>query len=383
MEDGHLGGKFQVRRYITFAIARWNLCASTTFEILPLSICTLSQQKSYISKGVQPIFEIFASARIEDVDGGHMFGKFHRCADTVLLQWQGENFAHVQHLKYPTFNLYTVAAKILYLQRYSTDFRNLNLSWKMLRVGISVESFKRADILLLQWQGENFAHWQHLETSPLSTCTHVPAKILYLQRYSTDFRNLCRSSKMLRWALVQSYRCADIYFYNGKVKTLRIDNIWNFANFKLYTVPAKILYLHRYSTDFQNVWHSSKILRVGIWVERFKRAGILLLQWQGENLCACTTFEISHFQPVHCPSKNPISPKVFNRFSKSLPQLEDFVGGQLGGKFQVRRYGTFAMARRNFAHVQQLKFPTFNLHACASKNPTHVSPKVFNRFSKS
>ena len=59
----HLGGKFQVRRYFTLAMARWKLCASTTFEILPLLTCKLGQPKSYISKGIQPIFEIFASAR--------------------------------------------------------------------------------------------------------------------------------------------------------------------------------------------------------------------------------------------------------------------------------------------------------------------------------
>ena len=57
------GWKFQLWRYFTFPMARWKLCASTTFEILPLSTCALFQQKSYISKGTQQIFEIFASAR--------------------------------------------------------------------------------------------------------------------------------------------------------------------------------------------------------------------------------------------------------------------------------------------------------------------------------
>ena len=62
-EGGHLGGKFQLRRYFTFAMARWKRCTSATFEILPLSIRTLCEQKSYISKDIQPIFEIFRSAR--------------------------------------------------------------------------------------------------------------------------------------------------------------------------------------------------------------------------------------------------------------------------------------------------------------------------------
>ena len=80
VEGGHLSGKFQVRRYFTFGMPTRKLWASTTFEILPLSTCTLCQQKSYISKIVQPILEIFASARRSlgwsfgwKVSGAHVF----------------------------------------------------------------------------------------------------------------------------------------------------------------------------------------------------------------------------------------------------------------------------------------------------------------------
>ena len=148
VEDGHLGGKLQVRRYFTFAISRWKLRASTTFDILPLSTCTLCQQKPNIFNGLQPIFEIFASARR---CWGWTFGwKVSGALFFILLQWQGENFAHST---FATFNLYTVRAKILYLQRPSNDFRNLCLSSKILRVGIWAESFRCARVLLLKWEG--------------------------------------------------------------------------------------------------------------------------------------------------------------------------------------------------------------------------------------
>ena len=55
VEGGHFGGKFQVRRYFTFAMARWKLCASTTFEISHFQP-VLCREKFYISKGIQPIF---------------------------------------------------------------------------------------------------------------------------------------------------------------------------------------------------------------------------------------------------------------------------------------------------------------------------------------
>ena len=80
-------------------------------------------------------------------------------------------------------------------------------------------------------------------------------------------------------------------------------------------------------------------------MERFRCADILLLQWQGEYFGHRQHLKIYHFQLVHCASKNPTPPKVFNRFSKPLPELEDVEGGHLGGKFQVCRCFTFAMAR--------------------------------------
>ena len=592
VEGGHLGGKFQVRRYFTFAMARWKLGASTTFEILPRSTCTLCQQKSYISKGIQAIFEIFASSRrcwrvaiwvesfrcagilllqwqgenfahrqylkfchfqpvhcaSKNPISPKVFNRFSksslsskmltvaiwvksfRCAAILLLQWQGENFAHRQHLKFchyqpvhcasknpispklfnrfskslpqledvdgghlgvkvsgaqvfcfcngkvktwridniwnfATFNLYTVPAKILYLQRYSGDFRNLGLISKMWTMAIWVKSFRCACILVRQWEGENvfastyfwnfptfnlytvptkiiylerfsgdfrnirlrsstmwrvgiwlksfrcarcftsaMANWKRLcidniwnfATFNLYT---VQSEILYLQRYTTNFRNLRVSSKMLRVGIwLECFRCAGIlllqwqgenvgasttfeilqrstgtlckqksyiskgiqsifeifasarrcwrwsfgwkvsgaqvfYFCNGKLKTWRIDNIWNFATFNLYTVPAKILYLQRYSTNFRNLPLSSKMLTVAIWVESFRCARVLLLQWQIENLAHRQHFKFCHFQHVHCASRNPISPKIFNQFSKSSRQLEDVEGGHLGGKF--------------------------------------------------
>ena len=375
-----------------------------------------------------------------------------KCAGILPLQCKVKTLRIDNIWNFAIFNLYTVPEKILYLQKCSTDFQNFCLSSKMLMVSIWVESFRCAGSLLLQWQGENFAHRQHLKFCHFQL-VHWGSKILYLQRYSNDLRNLCLSSKMLRggiwvgkfqvrryftFAIARRKLCASttfeilplttctlrqqksyttksiqlifeifawarrcwgwafgwkvsgaevfyfcngkektlridniwnfatfnlytqaakfyiskgiqtifeifawarrcwegafgwkvsgaqvFYFCNGKVKTLGIDNIWNFATFNLFNVPAKIPYLQKYSTDFRNLCLSSKMLRVGIWVESVTCAGSLLLQWQCENFGHRKDLNFWHFRPVHCASKNPISPKVFNRFSKSLPQLEN------------------------------------------------------------
>ena len=473
VDDAHLGGKFQVRRYFTFAMARWKLCASTTIEILPLSnctlcqqksyiskgihaiveifassrrcwrwpfgwkvsgaqvfyfcngkvktfvhrhtfdilllsTCTLCQQKSYISKGIQSIFEIFASARrcwrwpfgwkvscaqvfyfcngkvktwrIDNIieifsrssctlcqqksyiSKGiqsifEIFAPARRCwqwkfgwkvsgaQGVLLLQWQSENFAHRQNFKFCHFQPATVQAEILYLQRYSTNFRNLRLSSKMLRLGIWVESFRCAGILILQWQGENLAHRQHLKFCHVQPVHCASKNPISPKVFNRIFEIFASARRCWRWPFGWKVSCAQVFCFCNKVKTWRIDNNWNFATFNLYTVRAKILYLQRCSTDFRNLCPSSKMLTVAIWVECFRCAGVLLLQWQSENFPHRQHFKFCYFQPVHCASRNPISPKIFNQFSKSFPQLEDAEGGHLGGKFQLRRHFTFAMAR--------------------------------------
>ena len=75
-------------------------------------------------------------------------------------------------------------------------------------------------------------------------------------------------------------------------------------------------------------------------------AAIFVLQWQGESFFLVEKFETSNFQAVHGDRKNGISPKVFNRFSKTLLFLKDVENRYLGRKFDGRSYFSFAMARR-------------------------------------
>ena len=630
-----LGGKFQVRRYFTFAMARRKLCESTTFEILPLSTCTLRQQILYLQRYSNDLRNLCLSSKM--LRGGIWVESF-RCAGVLLLQWQGENFGHRQHLKFATFNLFnvpakshisksiqpifeifasarrcwgwafgwkvlrarvvyfcngnvktlgiekiwifdtfdlfTVPAKIPYLQRYSIDFRNLCLSFENLRVGICVESFRCAGILLLQWKGENFAHRQHLkfcrfqpvqcalcqrksyisngiqpifeifasarrcwgwafgwkslsaqgfylcnarwklcasttfEILPFSTCTLCQKKSYISKSVQPIFKIFASARRCWWWAFGWKVLGAQVvYFCNGKAKTLRIDNIWNFATFtctlrqqnpispkvfkrsskslpeledverghlggkfrcagisllqlqgenfahrhiwnfatnNLYTAAAKILHHQKYSTDFRNLRLSSKMLRVGFGWKVSGAEVFYFCNGKAKTLRIDNIWNFATFN-LYTQAANSISPKVFKRSSKSLPELEDVERGHLGGKFQVRRCFTFAMARwklwasttfeichfqpvqcaskipylqkystdfrnlclsskmlrvgiwvesvtcagslllqwqcENFGHRKDLNFWHFRPVHCASKNP--ISPKVFNRFSKS
>ena len=158
-------------------MARWKFCASTTFEISHFQPVHCPSKNPISPK----VFNRFPKTllQFEVVEGVHMGGKF-QVRRYLTFAITSENFAHRQHLKFPTFNLHTVPAKILYLQRYSTEFRKLCFSSKLLKVGLWVKSCRCAGIILLQWPGENFAHGHHLKFPTFNLYT-VPAKTLYLQ----------------------------------------------------------------------------------------------------------------------------------------------------------------------------------------------------------
>ena len=171
--------------------------------------------------------------------------------------------------------MFSVEAKILYLQRYSIDFRNLCISSKMLTVGVCVESFSYTGILVLHWQGENLRN-DNIWNFALLTCTLCQQKSRISKGIHPIFEIFPSARRYWGCAFGWKVPGAQVfYFCNGKVRTLRIVNIWYFATFNMYSVPDKILYLQRYWTDFRKHRLSSKMLRVDICVESFMCAGIL------------------------------------------------------------------------------------------------------------
>ena len=209
----------------------------------------LRQHKSYIAKGIQPIFEIFTSARKswEWAFGWKFSGApvFYFCNGMVKT-------SRVDNIwNFATFNLYTVPVKILYIQRFSTDFRNPGLSSKMLREGVWVKVSGAPVFYFCNGKVKTLRMEKIWDFATFNLYT-VPGKILYLQSCSTDFRNLCLSSKTFEGGhLVGKFQGTQVfYFCKGKVKTLRIHNIWNFATFNLYTVPGKILYRQKVFNRF-------------------------------------------------------------------------------------------------------------------------------------
>ena len=130
-----------------------------------------------------------------------------------------------------------------------------------------------------------------------------------------------------------------------------------FPTFKLYTVSEKMLYHQKYWTDFQKLSFCGKMWKIGIRAKSFMGAAILVLQSYGENFLLVEKFEISHFQAVHCVRENAISPKVFNRFSKTFLLLKDVENRYLGQEFHERSYFSFAMVRWKLFSGEIRNFP--------------------------
>ena len=90
-------------------------------------------------------------------------------------------------------------------------------------------------------------------------------------------------------------------------------------NFSLYTVPAEMLYLQKYLTNFQKLFFWLKDDEGGYcclkfqvhWNFGFPMATVEIFQHPG----ICKNFI---FFPLHCPGRNAISSKVFKEFSKTL-----------------------------------------------------------------
>ena len=84
--------------------------------------------------------------------------------------------------------------------------------------------------------------------------------------------------------------------------------------------------------------------------------------------------------PFTLSGRNPVSPEIFNEFSKTFFWLKEEERGYCDSKFEVHRYFGFAIATLQlFQHPENVKFQFFPFR-CPSRNA--VSPEIFNEFSK-
>ena len=150
-------------------------------------------------------------------------------------------------------------------------------------------------------------------------------------------------------------------------KLLQKENL-KFPNSKLHTVPEKMLYHQRYSTDFQKLFFCWKMWKIGICAENFmERSYFSFAMARWKRFFKRKNVEISPLSSFTLCQKNAISPKVFNRFSKTFLLLKDVENRYLGRKFMRRSYFSFAKGEK----LEKAKFPTSKLYTVSEKMLYH------------
>ena len=168
------------------------------------------------------------------------------------------------------FPLYTVPAEMLYLQKYFTNFHKLFFSKRRWR---SLLWFKISSAQIFWFCNSNVTTFPtSRKCKNLNFSLHtVPAKMLYLQKYLTNFQRLFFGWKKRKVAQI-------FWLCNSNATTFPTFRKCKNFNFSLYTVPAEMLYLQKYLTNFQKLFFGWKKRNVAIVVENFKSTDILVLQ---------------------------------------------------------------------------------------------------------
>ena len=164
-------------------------------------------------------------------------------------------FPTSQKCKNFNFSLYTVPAEMLYLQKYLTNFQKLFFRWKKRKVAIVDRKFQlHRHFRLPMATLQLFQRSRKRKNFNFSLYT-VPAEMLYLQKYLTNFqKHFFRSKKRTVAIVVENFKVHRHFRF--AIETLQLFQHWKCKNliFCLDRGPAEMLYLQRYLTNFQKLF---------------------------------------------------------------------------------------------------------------------------------
>ena len=107
-----------------------------------------------------------------------------------------------------------------------------------------------------------------------------------------------------------------------------------------------MLYHQRYSTDFQKLFFSWKMWKIGIWAQKFHwRSYFSFLMVRRKLFSSGKIRNFLLSSCTQCQKKCYITKGISNRFSKTFLLLKDVENRYLSRKFHWRSYFSFAMVR--------------------------------------
>ena len=127
--------------------------------------------------------------------------------------------------------------------------------------------------------------FQHPENVKISIFPlHCPSRNAISSKVFNEFSKTFFGWKMRKVAIVvENFKCTDVLVLQYSVTTFPTSRKCINFNFSLYTVPAEMLYLQKYLTNFQKLFFGRTMRNVAIVVENFNCTEILVLQWQRYN----------------------------------------------------------------------------------------------------
>ena len=184
----------------------------------------------------------------------------------------------------------------------------------------------------------------------------VPAEMLYLQKYLTNFQKLFFAERWGRWLLWLKISSAQIFcFCNSNVTTFPTSRKCKNFNFSLYTVPAEMLNLQKYLTNFQKLsfgWKTRKVADCG-WKFQVHRhfafaIATLPLFHHPENV------KISIFPFTLFPAEMLYLQKCLTNFQKLSFSWKTRKVAIVVENFKVHRYFGFAIATLPLSNIQKM-----------------------------
>ena len=155
------------------------------------------------------------------------------------------------------------------------------------------------------------------------------------------------------------------FFHGGKIRNFPLSS---------YTLCQKKRYITKgIQLIFKNFSVCWKMWKIGIWAQKFHGRSYFsfaMVRWKPFFLWKNSKFPT--FKLYTVSDKNAISPKPFNRFSKTFLLLKDVENRYLSRKFRWRSKFSFAMAwGKPFFLWKNSKFSTFKLYTASEKMLYH------------
>ena len=167
------------------------------------------QKKCYITKGIQPIFKNFPFAERRG-KYRYLAQKFHGRSyfDFAMVRWK---LLQKENLKFTNSKLHTVQEKMLYHQRYSTDFQKRFLLLKDVENRYLSRKFHGRSYFSFPMVRWKLFPGGKIRNFPLSSCTLCQWKCYITKGINPIFTNFPSAERCRKWVFGPKISWAQLF----------------------------------------------------------------------------------------------------------------------------------------------------------------------------